>query len=128
MVQDVCALLDNAGQRAIANYGLGLSQFKLLMLVAETERRNLTTLSGAMLVSKSTITRLVDQLEDARDIERLPDSDDRRAQYVVFTPAGEACLDQSADTYTAALAPYMLALRKPNSGNLFTCWTNCAAI
>jgi DNA-binding MarR family transcriptional regulator len=69
-------------------YGLNTSQYRLLSLLHQENGQRMTSLSDCLMLSKSTITRIVDQLEHFGWVRRIADPDDRRAQYVVLTPDG----------------------------------------
>ncbi len=50
----------------------------------------MTVLGERLMLSKSTITRIVDQLEERSWVRRIPDPVDRRAQDVILTPEERA--------------------------------------
>jgi DNA-binding MarR family transcriptional regulator len=81
-------LLEDGDRRMLDRFGLSTSQYGMLVLLQPGEGQRLTVLSRRLLVAKSTITRLVDQLETAGIVRRLPDDGDRRAQRVVLTEEG----------------------------------------
>src|SRR6185369_13928985 len=84
MLHDIYVLLDDGDRRVLENFGLTTSQYSVLMLLDPTEGRRLTTVSDRLLRARSTITRIVDQLEEARLVQRVADPEDRRAQRVVL--------------------------------------------
>ena len=88
MLHDIYVLLDDGDRRVLENFGLTTSQYSVLMLLDEEEGRRLTTVSDRLLRARSTITRIVDQLEEARLVQRVADPEDRRAQRVVLTQEG----------------------------------------
>jgi DNA-binding MarR family transcriptional regulator len=88
MLHDIYVLLDDGDRRVLENFGLTTSQYAVLMLLDEEEGRRLTTVSDRLLRARSTITRIVDQLEEARLVQRVADPEDRRAQRVVLTQEG----------------------------------------
>jgi DNA-binding MarR family transcriptional regulator len=69
-------------------FGLNPTQYSLLATLQPGDGQRLTRLSQRLLLSKSTITRVVDQLEQAGIVRRLGDAADRRAQRVVLTEEG----------------------------------------
>ncbi len=69
-------------------FGLNPTQYGLLAMLQPGEGERLTLLSQRLLLSKSTITRVVDQLERAGIVRRVGESVDRRAQRVVLTDEG----------------------------------------
>lgn len=88
MIHNVYVLLDDGDRRVLRAYGLTLPQYRVLKSLDLKQGRRLTTLSQRLLYAKSTITRLVDQLEKAGLVQRTMDAEDRRAQRVILTDAG----------------------------------------
>lgn len=88
MIQELYVLLDDYDRRVLSEFGLNASQYRLLTLLDRDVRQRLTTLSERLLLSKSTVSRAVDQLESLGWVERTVDPADRRAQHVVLTPLG----------------------------------------
>jgi DNA-binding MarR family transcriptional regulator len=95
LLHDVYVLLDAGDRRQLRDYNITLSQYTLLVLLGSGEGQRLTTLSDRLLVARSTITRLVSQMEAAGLVHRVDDPDDRRAQQVALTPAGLDLLHQA---------------------------------
>jgi DNA-binding MarR family transcriptional regulator len=88
MIHEIYVLSDACDRRILSEFGLNISQFRLLSLLHNEKGQRLTLLSQRLLLSKSTITRLVDQLEHRGWVQRIADPEDRRAQRVVLTPVG----------------------------------------
>lgn len=89
LIQQLYVLIDDQDRRILGEFGLNASQYRLLMLLNPTDGQRLTTLSSRLLLSKSTVTRAVDQLEQFGWVRRAADPTDRRAQRVLLTPAGD---------------------------------------
>ncbi|MEP7214759.1 MAG: MarR family transcriptional regulator [Anaerolineaceae bacterium] len=70
--------------------GLPLSWYDVLVQLQEAlgNRLRMTDLAGAVLLSKSGLTRLVDRMHADGLVERRPDPGDRRGTFVQLTPAG----------------------------------------
>jgi MarR family 2-MHQ and catechol resistance regulon transcriptional repressor len=112
MLLDIYVLLDDGDHRVLAAYGLTPSQYAVLLLLDSQEGIRLATVSARLLLARSTITRIVDQLEQAGLVRRESDPDDRRAQRVVLTAEGETrrkmaqeSHDQSVEHRLMTLAP-----------------------
>jgi MarR family 2-MHQ and catechol resistance regulon transcriptional repressor len=103
LLHEAYVLSDACDNQALVEFGLTVSQFRLLSLLHNEQGRRLTELSQQLLLSKSAITRAVDQLEALGFAMRAPDPHDRRAQRVVLTPQGAGHLAQ-------ALAKHVLSL------------------
>jgi DNA-binding MarR family transcriptional regulator len=70
---------------------------------AEGRRLRLHELAQRVVLSRSSITRLVDQLEDKGYLERQADPEDRRGSYAAITTAGEDALRKAWPHYAAAI-------------------------
>jgi DNA-binding MarR family transcriptional regulator len=88
MIHEVFVLSDACDRLVLEKYGLNTSQYRLLTLLHQENGQRMTSLSECLMVSKSTITRIVDQLEHFGWVRRIADSYDRRAQCVILTPDG----------------------------------------
>lgn len=87
-IQKAYVLFDDYDRQTLERFQLNTSQYRTLLLFDEEGGKRLTTISKRLLLSKSTITRVIDELEDRGWVERIPDPEDRRAQRVVLTPDG----------------------------------------
>jgi DNA-binding MarR family transcriptional regulator len=88
MLHDIYVLLDDGDRQVLEVFELTTSQYAVLMLLDREDGRRLTSVSDRLLRARSTITRIVDQLEGARLVQRVADPEDRRAQRVVLTEEG----------------------------------------
>jgi DNA-binding MarR family transcriptional regulator len=88
LIHEIYVLSDDCDRRLLGPFGLNPSHFRLMRNLGRDGGERLTFLSQRLLLSKSTITRVVDQLERAGMVRRAPDSADRRAQRVVLTEEG----------------------------------------
>lgn len=80
--------------RAVQDAGFDdvtIAQSRLLMGI-DTEGTRLSTLAERAQIAKQTATALVDKLERAGYVERVPDPSDGRARLVRMTPRAEAAL------------------------------------
>lgn len=93
MIHDIYVLLDDGDRRVLTDFRLSVSQYAVLLLLDADQGWRLTDLSDRLLFDKSTITRIVDRLEQARLVRRLPDPGDRRVQRVMLTDHGLAQRD-----------------------------------
>ncbi|MEP6871568.1 MAG: MarR family transcriptional regulator [Anaerolineaceae bacterium] len=81
--------------------GLPLSWYDVLVQLQEApgSRLRMTELAGAVLLSKSGLTRLVDRMNADGMVERCPDPGDRRGTFVQLTPAGFERLREAAPVH-----------------------------
>ncbi len=89
LIHDIYVFLDAGDTIALGEFQLTPSQYTLIMLLDAGDGQNLIRLAERMLVARSTITRLIDQLEGMGLVGRVNDPDDRRALRVALTPVGE---------------------------------------
>ncbi len=88
LIHDIYVLLDAGDRKVLSFFGLTTSQYRVLSLLASDFAYRMTDLSDLMLCARSTITRLIDSLEQSQLVQRDPDAVDRRAQQVILTPLG----------------------------------------
>jgi DNA-binding MarR family transcriptional regulator len=70
---------------------------------AEGRRLRMQELAGRTVLSRTRVSRLVDDLVDAGLVTRAPDPADGRASYAVLTPAGRTALRKAAPIYLAGI-------------------------
>lgn len=88
MIHDIYVQFHHGDRRVFGEYGLTNSQYSLLCHLHLEEGHRLITLSDKLLCARSTITRLIDTMEESNLVKRIPDPEDRRAQLVVLTEHG----------------------------------------
>lgn len=87
-------------------HGLGVSEFEVLDRLAERPERNFRAqeLAGAVHLSQSALSRLIDRLEKHGLVERCLCGEDRRGIYVTLTRAGQQRHAEAAPTHRTVLA------------------------
>ncbi len=87
-------------------HGLGVSEFEVLDRLAESDRRKFRAqeLAGAVHLSQSALSRLIDRLERHGLVERSLCDADRRGIYVSLTAAGRYRHAEAAPTHHDVLA------------------------
>jgi DNA-binding MarR family transcriptional regulator len=110
MFHDIYVMLDDGDRRVLRSFGLSASQYAVLLLLDGDEGWRLTDLSERLLLDKSTVTRLVDRLEQAGLVRRIPDRADRRVQRVVLTERGVEQRDCARAAHERSLARRLAAL------------------
>lgn len=89
-------------------YGIGLSEFEVLDLVAESldddNPCRMKDLGSISPMTQSALSRVVDRLEKAGLVTRNTCDDDRRALLVGLTKAGHKLHDQAAETHRDLLS------------------------
>lgn len=90
--------LDTAGVISLSCYDV------LLELNAAPDRQlRMQDLGSRVVLSRSRVSRLVDELERSGLVERRPDTTDGRATLASITPAGRAALRRAAPIYMAGI-------------------------
>jgi DNA-binding MarR family transcriptional regulator len=86
-------------------HGLPLTWYDVLLELNAAEDRRLTMgqLGSAVAVSRTRVSRVVDELVGAGLVSRERNPDDGRSAFAVLTPAGRAALRRAAPTYVAAV-------------------------
>jgi DNA-binding MarR family transcriptional regulator len=87
LVETYFAFLSKA-DRHIRGLGLTPSQFDVIVTLGDTEGMTCKELSEKTLVTKGTLTGVLDRLADKGLIERIPSKEDRRAIFIRLTPKG----------------------------------------
>jgi DNA-binding MarR family transcriptional regulator len=79
----------------------------LLELNAAPQRRlRMQELGNRVVLSRSRVSRIVDELSDAGLARREPDPDDRRSSFAVITAAGRQVLRSAAPVYLRGITEH----------------------
>jgi len=92
--------------------GLPFAWYDVLLELngARPERRlRMQELGDRVTISRSRVSRVVDELERAGLVERIPDPTDRRASFAAITADGRTALRKAAPVYLAAVEREFLA-------------------
>jgi DNA-binding MarR family transcriptional regulator len=86
-------------------HGLPLTWYDVLLELNGAPERRLTMgqLGSVAAVSRTRVSRVVDELVRAGLVAREPNPDDGRSAFAVLTPAGRAALRKAAPTYLAGV-------------------------
>ena len=98
----VVPLLDRELQES---HGLPLTWYDVLLELNAAPERRLTMgqLGSVAAVSRTRVSRVVDELVRAGLVAREPNPDDGRSAFAALTPAGRTALRKAAPTYLAAV-------------------------
>ena len=97
-------------ERACADLPHGARGYHALCGAATCSARNQAELAKQLGVDRTVMVYLVDDLEKAGLVERIPDPADRRSRLIRATPAGRALHDATNETIRAAEAELLAAL------------------
>jgi DNA-binding MarR family transcriptional regulator len=86
-------------------HGLPLTWYDVLLELNSAPARRLTMgqLGSVAAVSRTRVSRVVDELTRAGLVTREPNPHDGRSAFAALTPAGRAALRKAAPTYVAAV-------------------------
>src|SRR3954467_2985783 len=86
-------------------HSLPLTWYDVLLELNAAPGRRLTMgqLGAVAAVSRTRVSRVVDELVRAGLVARQPNPDDGRSAFAALTPAGRAALRKAAPTYVAAV-------------------------
>jgi len=96
------------------SHGIPLTQFDvLLQLRRHGGRLRMRELAGALMLSRSGLSRLIDQLEERGWVQRRPDASDARGLYAELTDAGRAALGRAQTAHVANVRRCFLGALDP---------------
>jgi MarR family transcriptional regulator, 2-MHQ and catechol-resistance regulon repressor len=78
----------------IRQLGLTPSQFDVIATLGNTDGMNMRELAEKTLVTKGTLTGIIDRLEAKKLVRREVPADNRRSFTIVLTPEGEAVFEE----------------------------------
>jgi DNA-binding MarR family transcriptional regulator len=99
------ALVPRLDRELQVTHGLPLTWYDVLLELGTAPERRLTMgeLGLVAAVSRTRVSRVVDELVRAGLVAREPNPDDGRSAFAALTPAGRAALRTAAPTYKAAV-------------------------
>jgi DNA-binding MarR family transcriptional regulator len=105
------ALVDVLGRELEREAGLPLSWYDVLvqLSIAPGGRLRMQDLAGAVVLSKSGLTRLVDRMETAGLVGRTSCPSDRRGTFAEITPAGVKVLEEARPTHHRGIEEHFAA-------------------
>lgn len=120
MIYDIYVLLDDGDRRVLRTFNLNTSQYNVLMLLDAERGWRLTDLSERLLFDKSTVTRIIDRLEQMGLVRRIADPGDRRVQRVLLTPPGVSLREEAHAAHERSLEQRLAVLDPEEQHRLHT--------
>lgn len=105
LVETSSAFFRKAG-RHIRTLGLTTPQFDVIVTLGDTHGMTCTELSEKTLVTKGTLTGVLDRLESRGLIQRVPSQDDRRSITIQLTVKGDGLFRKIFPAHINFLKPY----------------------
>lgn len=99
------SLLPQLDQVLIRDHGIPLTWYDVLLELraAPEGRLTMTELGRVAVVSRSRVSRVIDELVGAGLVRRLPNPQDGRSAYAELTRRGKAKLEKAGATYVAEI-------------------------
>jgi len=89
----------------IRRSGLTSAQFDIVASLGNTQGMAFKDLGSRTLITKGTLTGVVDRLEERGLVERVASADDKRSTLVRLTPEGNRVFGEVFEPHLAFLAP-----------------------
>lgn len=119
MISDIYVLLDDGDRRVLRQFNLNTSQYSVLQLLDTDRGWRLTDLSERLLFDKSTVTRIIDRLEQMALVHRRAEPGDRRVQRVVLTDQGLALRERAQAAHERSMEHRMAVLAPEEQHSLY---------
>ena len=118
LVETYFAFLDKDAPH-IRALGLTCSQFDVIVTLGDTEGMTCKELSEKTLVTKGTLTGVLDRLEKKGLLARVPSREDRRSIFIRLTPKGDTLFRKVFPAHIHHMKPYFeRALTATEAGTL----------
>ena len=103
-------LFDAINDSLVESAGLTFSDYRILVLLSETDSMRMSDLADGALSSKSTISRRVDRMAENGWVERMAKGHDRdqRNRVCRITEPGRSKLHEAAKGHVVAVRTYLL--------------------
>jgi MarR family 2-MHQ and catechol resistance regulon transcriptional repressor len=95
---------DSYSSRHVRSLGLTSPQFDIIATLGNTAGMTFKELGEKTLITKGTLTGVVDRLEAKKLVRRLPSPTDGRCQIVQLTPKGEKVFAEAFPAHLAHVA------------------------
>lgn len=105
LVEAYFALMDK-GAAHIRSLGLTCSQFDVIATLGDTEGMTCKELSEKTLVTKGTLTGVLDRLAKKGLVARMPSREDRRSIFIRLTSRGDALFQKVFPAHIDYMKPY----------------------
>lgn len=101
LLHDAARLLHRRFEMRAAHFGLSSAQWRLLVHVLRETRVSQARLADRMEIEPISVSRLVDRMEQAGWVARVPDPDDRRVRVIVATEKTQSLREDLKSTASA---------------------------
>jgi DNA-binding MarR family transcriptional regulator len=87
-------LISSEFHEVVRAHGFSVSEWRVLASLADGDATPIGHLAEVAVLKQPTLTRLLDRMEEKRQVERLPHDSDRRITLVRITPAGSKTVSE----------------------------------
>ncbi|AIQ52397.1 MarR family winged helix-turn-helix transcriptional regulator [Paenibacillus sp. FSL R7-0331] len=108
--------------------GVTNDQFLILRLIKSQKLCTATYLAEAVCVGKSSITAIINRLDEAGMIERTRDGNDRRLVYLSLTKQGEEIFQLAEKQVQDVISPYLFHFEEADIEKFVTMFEKLAFI
>lgn len=91
LLAECMQLFEQSSSRNVRLFGLTHSQFDIIATLGNTQGMSCKELGEKTLITKGTLTGVLDRLEQKKLICRVRNGEDRRQLFIKLTESGEAC-------------------------------------
>ncbi|HSF86189.1 MAG TPA: MarR family transcriptional regulator [Acidimicrobiia bacterium] len=112
MVIEATRRLERTFERSLRErHDLSLVAFEALLRLGRSreQQMSMTELADQMVLTSGGVTRLVDRLASAGQVERLQCASDRRVQWAKLTPHGRDVIEAATATHLSDLEAHFVA-------------------
>jgi DNA-binding MarR family transcriptional regulator len=99
-VQD---LIFSYHEQISTKYSLSVSAMNVLMILTDTDGYPMNEIADLMIISKASVTSLVDSLEQKGLVERIANPNDRRSKTIKITEAGTKLIEDMSPHFSESM-------------------------
>lgn len=111
--------IDSLSKKVLAPYGLNCNEFAILEILYQEGCKNIYQIAQEIKVASSSMTYLIDKLEEKECIERRASVEDRRAMDIKLTPTGKQLMDDIFPEYKEKIEEAFTCFTKEDEENEF---------
>ena len=86
--------VQEVARKDVATYGMNMTEFAVLELLYHKGDQPIQIIGKKVLIASSSITYVVDKLEQKGYVKRNASPDDRRVTYACITESGKQCIQE----------------------------------
>jgi DNA-binding MarR family transcriptional regulator len=119
-IHDIYVFMDITDAELFSRFELTTLQYNALSILERDGEQQFVTLANRLLVTRSTVTRMIDDMETKGWVQRIDDPQDRRAFLVSLTDNGRDLWRQAHAAHQQSLEQRFAALSDADQQTLIT--------